>query len=73
MWKEWCGMKPVVVFKGKKLVGNMYRTLGAAAALLPGDRMVEMCQRVYASLSYEDAIRIIKEYVDLVDEKGVEI
>ena len=53
--------------------GNIFCVLGGAAKILRKchlyDEMNEMANRVYESGSYEKALEIIGEYVNLVEEE----
>lgn len=60
-------MKPVVVFTGEN--GNIYNLLGIASRALKKvsqrDKATEMCSRVTKSKSYDEALLIIMEYVEV--------
>jgi hypothetical protein len=61
----------MVQFNRKKPNGNIYWILGAAVAELKRDGKEDdaqrMCDRVYQSGSYDTALAIIGEYVELVE------
>lgn len=60
-------MKPTVVFTGEN--GNIYNLLGIASGALKKvsqrDKATEMCSRVTKSKSYDKALLIIMEYVEV--------
>lgn len=60
-------MKPTVVFTGEN--GNIYNLLGIASRALKKvsqrDKATEMCSRVTKSKSYDEALLIIMEYVEV--------
>ncbi len=66
--------KAVVKFNGNGPSGNIYCILGAVRNELRKQRRIldynEMWERVQTSNSYEDALKIIREYVDLIDLDG---
>lgn len=55
--------------------GNIFNLMGIASRTLKQNKMQEqakeMCDRVTSSGSYEEALNIIGEYVDITDEKGL--
>lgn len=61
----------VVVFNRKKRSGNIFYILGQAYTVLSQEGRQEdakkMCDRVYNSDSYDLALEIISEYVDLME------
>ena len=61
----------VVVFNRKKPSGNIFYILGQAYTVLSQEGRQEdakkMCDRVYNSSSYDLALEIIAEYVDLME------
>ena len=60
-----------VVFNRRKSSGNIYYVLGMAYTSLVQEGRAEeaktMCDRVYVSESYESALSIISDYVELVE------
>lgn len=60
-------MKPTVVFTGEN--GNIYNLLGIASRALKKvsqrDKATEMRSRVTKSKSYDEALLIIMEYVEV--------
>lgn len=60
-------MKPTVTFTGEN--GNIYNLLGIASRALKKvsqrDKATEMCNRVTKSKSYDEALLIIMEYVEV--------
>lgn len=64
-------MKPVVYFQSKGESGNIYYILGMVQRELRKQRKIndfnELRDRVYNSHSYEEALSVIREYVDLID------
>lgn len=62
---------PRITIKSNDSQGNIYYIGGLAQKNLPVERGEEMWERVTKSNSYKDAIKIIREYVDLVDDDGV--
>ena len=63
-------MKNEVIFDSRRQSGNIFWILGAAAGVLTKEKAEEMCNRVYACGSYENALEIVREYVDLIDMRG---
>ncbi len=61
----------VVVFNRKKSSGNIFFILGQAYTVMSEEGREEeakkMCDRVYNSSSYELALEIISEYVELAE------
>lgn len=61
----------VVVFNRKKPSGNIFYILGQAYTVLSQEGRKEdaekMCDRVYNSRSYDLALEIISEYVELAE------
>lgn len=62
--------KPIIAINSQGPQGNIYYIIGLAQQQLPVECGEEMWGRVKKSGSYSDAIRIIREYVDLIDEDG---
>lgn len=60
-------MKPIVIFTGEN--GNIYNLLGIASRALKKvsqrDKATEMRSRVTKSKSYDEALLIIMEYVEV--------
>ena len=56
--------------------GNIFNLVGIASKTLKRNGMYEeskqMSDRVFNSKSYEDALCIIDEYVEITDEAGIE-
>jgi len=63
----------VVVYNRRKPSGNIFYILGQAYTVMSQEGRTEeakkMCDRVYNSSSYELALEIISEYVELVEVK----
>lgn len=59
-------------FDSGKESGNIYHILGAVSNFMRKQRRInewnDLSQRVLNSHSYEEALKIIREYVDLVDD-----
>lgn len=55
--------------------GNIFNLIGIASKTLKRNNMneeaKEMCDRIIISKSYDDALYIIGEYVDITDETGL--
>jgi len=66
--------KPKCALIGKD--GNIYNLVGIASRTLNmhgmGDEAKEMSDRVFSSHSYDDALNIIGEYVEITDESKME-
>lgn len=69
-------MKPVVYFNSRGESGNIYWILGLVRAKLRKQRRItdynNLCEKVHNSHSYQEALRFIREYVDLIDLDGRE-
>lgn len=67
--------KAVIHFESRHESGNIYWLIGAAQVELHKQQRITdyntMRDRVLASGSYEEALAIIREYVDLIDDDGV--
>ena len=67
-------MKPKITFHSSGKSGNIYFILGMVSTALHKQQRIrdydEMRERVLATKSYEGALAVIREYVDLVDEDG---
>lgn len=61
---------PRITIKSNDSQGNIHYIVGLAQQQLPVERGEEMWGRIKKSGSYSDAIKIIREYVDLIDEDG---
>lgn len=63
--------KPIVTFDSRGPSGNIYYILGAVRNALCKQRRIidynNMWERVQHAGSYEEALKIIREYVDLID------
>ena len=68
-------VRPVVYFASRGATGNIYALLGAARtelrAIKKGNLFDDIYSRVMACHSYDDALAIIREAVDLVDVDGL--
>lgn len=66
--------KPTVHFNSRGESGNIYWILGAVRTALRKQRRIteynDLRDRVFASGSYQEALAIIREYVDLIDDDG---
>lgn len=66
--------KPIIRINSRGETGNIFWILGAARVTLRRLARLkdydEMRERVIASASYEEALAIIREYVDLIDDDG---
>lgn len=66
--------RPSVHFKSRTSSGNIFWILGAVATALNEERRItdyNTCRdRVMDSGSYSEALSIIREYVDLIDDDG---
>lgn len=66
--------KPKCALIGKD--GNIFNLVGLASRTLKQHGMQkeakEMCDKVYSSHSYYEALNIIGEYVDVTDDRGLE-
>ena len=66
--------KPTVHFNSRGKSGNIFWILGAVKLKLQEHRRITeyntMWERVQVSSSYTEALSIIREYVDLVDDDG---
>lgn len=55
--------------------GNIFNLVGIASNTLKQNGMQkgskEMCDRVFSSHGYDEALNIIGEYVDITDEAGL--
>jgi hypothetical protein len=64
----------MIQFQSTGQSGNIFWILGAARKELQKQRRIteynDMWERVQNSQSYEDALSIIREYVELVDTDG---
>ena len=64
----------MIQFQSTKESGNIFWILGAARKELQKQRRITeyntMRDRVYESGSYEEALEIIREYVELIDLDG---
>lgn len=63
--------KPIVTFDSESESGNIFYILAETQKTLPKDKAKECGDRVKKSLSYREALKIIREYVDLIDIKGI--
>lgn len=67
-------MKPIVTFDSRGSSGNIFAVLALTRDALRKARKInaynECRDRVLASHSYDEALAIIREYVDLTDERG---
>lgn len=67
--------KEVIHFQSRHESGNIYAILGLVRDVLRKQRRItdynEMWERVQDSWSYPDALAVIREYVDLIDDDGV--
>lgn len=67
-------MKPKITFHSSGKSGNIFFILGMVSTALHKQQRVadfnSMRERVLASKSYEDALAVVREYVDLIDEDG---
>ena len=65
---------PIIHFESRGPSGNIFWILGAARNELQKQRRITdyntMWERVQNSGSYEAALEIIREYVDLIDDDG---
>ena len=72
--REEAKTKPRCALIGKN--GNIYNLMGIASETLKRNGMKEeakeMCDRITSSKSYDDALCIIGEYVEITDEAGLE-
>ncbi len=68
--------KPIVEFDSKGPSGNIYHILGLVQhALKKQHRITDyntLRERVFDSKSYADALAIVREYVNLVDIRGID-
>lgn len=55
--------KPTVRLSGQN--GNIFNLIGIASKALPRDKASEMQNRIFKSGSYEEALQIIAEYVEV--------
>jgi len=66
--------KAEVHFRSRHESGNIYWIIGAARVELHRQQRImdynQMRDRILASHSYDDALAIIREYIDLVDDDG---
>ncbi len=66
--------KPTVHFNSRGESGNIFWILGAVKTALRKQRRIteynNLRDRVTASGSYNEAVAIIREYVDLIDDDG---
>lgn len=66
--------KAVVHFQSMHESGNIYAVVGLARDALRKQRRItdynEMWERVQDSWSYPDALAVIREYVNLIDDDG---
>ncbi len=66
--------KPIVIIYSKGEGGNVFHIVALCRRELHKQRRIndfnEMRDRVFDSKSYADALKIIREYVDLVDMDG---
>lgn len=66
--------KPVVKFDSQGPSGNIFHILGMVRQELRKQRRIidynDCWERVHKSGSYEEALKIIREYVDLIDIQG---
>lgn len=64
-------MKSVIYFKSQGQSGNIYYILGMVQRELRKQRRIndfnELRDKVYNSKSYDEALSVIREYVDLID------
>ena len=79
-WKHVKGLvirvsKPVIHFQSRHKSGNIFWLIGAAQVELRKQYRItdynNMRDRVMSSDSYKDALNIMREYVDLIDNDGV--
>ena len=67
-------MKPRVTFDSRGSSGNIFAVLALTQTALRKERRIndfnECRDRVFASHSYDESLAIIREYVDLTDERG---
>lgn len=68
--------KPTIHFHSRGESGNIYWILGAVRQALRKQRRIidynNLRDRVTASHSYDEALAIIREYVDLIDDDSQE-
>lgn len=66
--------KPKCALIGKD--GNIFNLVGLASRTLKQNGMQkeakEMCDKVYSSHNYYEALNIIADYVDITDDRGLE-
>lgn len=66
--------KPVIVFDSRGPGGNIFYILAEVRAVLQKERRIidynNCWERVHKASSYDEALKIIREYVDLIDTRG---
>lgn len=66
--------KTKVYFDSRGPSGNIYHILGEVSKALRKERRItefnELRDKVFSSASYEDALAVIREHVDLIDKSG---
>lgn len=66
--------KLIVKFDSRGFSGNIYHVLGLTREALKKQRRIndynECWERVQKSHSYDEALKIIREYINLIDERG---
>ena len=66
--------KAEIHFRSHGPSGNVYAILGAVRVQMQKERRItdynEMWKRVQDSWSYPDALEVIREYVNLIDDDG---
>ena len=66
--------KPIIHFESRGPSGNIFWILGTVRNALRKQRRIndynDLRDRVLASHSYREALTIIREYVDLIDDDG---
>lgn len=67
--------KPAIHFQSRHESGNIYFILGKVSDALHKEQMAaafdDLRDRVFSSGSYQNALDIIRETVDLIDDDGV--
>ena len=66
--------KAEIHFRSRGPSGNVYAIIGAVREQMQKERRItdynEMWERVHDSWSYPDALAVIREYVNLIDDDG---
>lgn len=65
-------MKARIEFNRYGSSGNVFDIISRTCAVLDLDTVITMFDRVKSSGSYDEALKIIGEYVELVEVSGVE-